>query len=102
MTEGKKNKAGKEIGCRPNPQGKMKWTASENRHWLEHGSRILVKLFESKGITAYRHDPVWLSWCALVDAHVAGFGDFFTPQSLVELDDKLLLHHRLFNKVTSM
>ena len=48
----------------------------------------------------YKTDKAWISWLALVDWMTLALSDQFTPESVIELDKKLLFHHEKFNEVT--
>ena len=53
-----------------------------------------------QNITAYKTDPAWLSWLALVEVETAAMAQSFTfPDSLVALDNLQLNHHKLYTEV---
>jgi hypothetical protein len=52
-----------------------------------------------QNITAYKTDPVWLSWLALVAHETAAASDVFTDDCIEELDRKRIGHTKAFNAV---
>ena len=55
------------IGTLPDPQGKIKFTASQSRHWLEHGTQVTEGLLAKK--VRLRHVPLRPRY-AHTNAHV--------------------------------
>lgn len=53
----------------------------------------------TQGVTAYKTDPAWLSWLALVEFETAELADSFTKPSIENLDKLQLKHHKLYFKV---
>ena len=49
------------AGTRPSPTGKVKFTASQTRHWLERGTLVMLEIFESK--VRYMCVTCWLHGC---------------------------------------
>ena len=89
-------------GNLPKPHYRLKFSASQNRHWLEHGTTIMEGIFERKKITSYKNRPSWLSWLALVRVETSALAQSFAyPESLIRLDDLQLAHHEAFLKVPS-
>ena len=89
------------TGNLPKLSQHLKFSASEIRHWLEHGTHIMESLFARKKITIYRKDPAWLSWLALVRVETAALAQAFDPASIIALDDLQLQHHSAFIHVPS-
>lgn len=87
------------VGNLPNPSQHLKFSASEIRHWLEHGTHIMESLFARKKITSYSTDSSWLSWLALVRVETAALGQAFDPEAIIRLDDLQLQHHAAFLRV---
>ena len=48
----------------------------------------------------YKTDPAWVSWLALVDWLTLAHNDAFTPETIIQLDKKIMLHHEKFMEVT--
>jgi hypothetical protein len=88
-------------GTLPEPAGRLRFSASQTRHWLENSIIIFTTLFALKDISpsTYEIDPVWISWVALVDMTLSALGDQFDDDELERLDDKILNHHDCFDKV---
>ena len=89
------------TGNMPNPAGHLKFSASEIRHWLEHGTHIQESIFERKKITSYKTNLSWLSWLALVRVETAALAHSFDPEGIITLDDLQLDHHGAFKHVPS-
>ena len=52
-----------------------------------------------QGVTAYKTDPAWISWLALVEHETAASSDAFTPESIERLDDLRIKHWKAFKAV---
>ena len=92
------------IGTRSNPlpsqSAKLKFSASQSRYWLEHGTQIMLSIFEKKGNVSYKTDAAWKSWLALVEVETAALAQrFIVPDDLIRLDELQLKHHTLYLKV---
>mmetsp|Transcript_56390 Transcript_56390/g.122779 ORF Transcript_56390/g.122779 Transcript_56390/m.122779 type:complete len:319 (+) Transcript_56390:1674-2630(+) len=91
------------TGNLPSPTGRLKFTASQSRHWIEHGTVIMEELLQRKG-AAYKSDPVWLRLLALVELTTSVLSDSFLvralddsrPDAKTRLDDLQLRHHTAF------
>ena len=53
----------------------------------------------AQGNTAYKNDPAWISWLALVNAETKALSDHFSHASIKELDDALKEHRHKFDDV---
>ena len=59
----------------------------------------MLRTFLAQKVTAYKEDPVWISWLALVECETLAFAESTSRDACVLLDQKIRHHHVCFQAV---